>query len=393
MQATPNGFSELPLVIVGTGLAGYTVAREVRKLDRERPIVMISQDDGAAYSKPMLSNALAQGKSPAALANFDAQAMAAQLDATVLVHRVVGQIHTDAHAVESQGHRLGYSQLVLAVGADPRRAPLAGPAAGEVLSINDLRDYARFRQKLETCRAVTILGAGLIGVEFANDLAVAGYRVTLVDPAPAPLARLLPTEAGDALARVLTRHGVEMHLGNVATEMDYAGLGYRLRLASGVSIATDLVVSAIGLAPRVALARAAGLRVGQGVVTDAFCQTSAPDVFALGDCAEIDGKVQPYVLPIMHAARALAATLCGRPTPVRFPVMPITVKTPAIPVVVAPAPVDADNWSVEIWPDPQGDALRALCIDPGDGRVLGFSLLGSATAKKAELVRAMEAGG
>lgn len=392
MKAAENEFANLPLVIVGTGLAGYTVAREVRKLDRQRPIVLISQDDGTAYSKPMLSNALAQGKSAAALANFDAGAMAQQLDATVLTHRVVGQIHVDAHAVEFQGQRLGYSQLVLALGADPRQPSLPGAAASEILSINDLRDYTRYRQKLETCRSVAILGAGLIGVEFANDLAVAGFGVSLIDPAAAPLARLLPTEAGDALARTLSRHGVAMHLGNLVTEMDYAGLGYRLRLASGITIDADLVVSAIGLAPRVALARAAGLQVGQGIVTDAHCRTSAPDVFALGDCAEHDGKVQPYVLPIMHAARALAATLCGRPTPVRFPVMPVTVKTPAIPVVVAPAPADADNWTVDIWHEPEGESLRALCVDPGNGRVLGFSLLGAATARKNDLVRVMEAG-
>lgn len=388
-----NGRAELPLVIIGTGLAGYTVAREVRKLDKDRPIVLISQDDGTSYSKPMLSNALAQGKSPAALANFDAQAMAERLNATVLVNRVVGQIHADEHEIETQGRRLGYGQLVLALGADPRRPPVSGSAASEILSINDLRDYTRFRQKLETCRSVAILGAGLIGVEFANDLAIAGFRVTLVDPAITPLARLLPVEAGDTLARALSRHAIEIHMGTAVTQVDYAGLGYRLLLANGISIEVDLVVSAIGLLPRVALARAAGLQVGQGIVTDAFCRTTAPEVFALGDCAEIDGKIQPYVLPIMHAARALAATLCGKPTAVRFPVMPVTVKTPAIPAVLAPAPVEADNWVVERWPDAQGDALSATCVDPGDGRILGFTLLGGATTKKNELIRAMEVGG
>ncbi|MCY1225829.1 Rubredoxin-NAD(+) reductase [compost metagenome] len=152
-------------------------------------------------------------------------------------------------------------------------------------------------------------------------------------------------------------------------------------------------MSAIGLAPRVGLARAAGLQVAQGIVTDGYCSTSAPDVYALGDCAEVEGKVRPYVLPIMHAARALAATLCGEPTLVRFPVMPITVKTPAIPVVVAPAPAEAGNWVIETSPDADGDALHALCVDPGDGSLLGFSLMGSATKKKAELVRQMEARG
>lgn len=380
-----------PLVILGSGLAGYTVAREVRKLDRERHIVLITQDDGAAYSKPMLSNALAQKKDAAALVNFEATAMAMQLNATILTHRVVGSIHTADREIETLGTRMRYSQLVLALGADPKRPRLAGTAAANVLCVNDLCDYARFRHALALSRSVAILGAGLIGVEFANDLAAAGYDVSLLDPAPAPLSRLLPQQVGAAFASGLRRQGVRLFLGSVATHIDHAGLAYRLTLADRSSIEADLVISAIGLAPRVALARAAGIDVGQGICTDSFCRTSAPDVFALGDCAEIDGKVQPYVLPIMHAARALAATLCGTSTPVRFPVMPVSVKTPAVPAVVAPAPDGADHWSVEAWPNAHSEGLRALCTEQESGRVLGFSLLGEAVAGRADLVRQMEA--
>lgn len=390
MSLEHSADGQAPLVIVGSGLAGYTVAREVRKLDARRRIVMMTHNDGAAYSKPMLSNALALKKNAADLVNSDAAAMSAQLDVSILANRVVGHIHAADREVESLGERLPYSQLVLALGADPRRPPLAGAAADDVLCVNDLRDYARFREALSGCRSVAILGAGLIGVEFANDLAAAGYTVSLLDPALAPLSRLLPRQAGDAFARGLGRQGIRLLLGSVATQIEYAGLAYRLHLADGTWIEADLVVSAIGLAPRTGLARAAGIAVAQGICTDSYCRTSAPEVFALGDCAEIEGKVQPYVLPIMHAARALAATLCGKPTPVRFPVMPVSVKTPAMPAVVAPAPAGADHWSIEVWPDEKGEAVQALCSERESGRVLGFSLLGKAVAAKGELVRRME---
>ncbi|MGO4326400.1 MULTISPECIES: FAD-dependent oxidoreductase [unclassified Cupriavidus] len=171
----------------------------------------------------MLSNALALKKAPAALANFDAAAMARQLGATVRTHQVVGRIRAEAHAVESHGTALEYSRLVLAVGADPRRPPLRGTGAADVLCINDLRDYARFRLALANCRSVAILGAGLIGCEFANDLASAGFVVSLIDPAAAPLSRLLPQAAGHVYARGLHRHGVRMLLGRSVSTIEHEG--------------------------------------------------------------------------------------------------------------------------------------------------------------------------
>jgi rubredoxin-NAD+ reductase len=148
------------------------------------------------------------------------------------------------------------------------------------------------------------------------------------------------------------------------------------------------VVSAIGLAPRTALAADAGLAIENGIRTDAWCRTSAADIYALGDCAAIDGKAQPYVLPIMHAARALARTLTVEPTRVDFPVMPITVKVPAAPTIIVP-PAEAGEWLFESADGVSPDRLRAVCEHPLDRRLLGFALLGEATTAKAELIKAM----
>lgn len=382
-----------PVVIVGTGLAGYTVARELRKLDAQTPVVIVSRDDGSFYSKPALSNALAMKKAPHELASFDAQVMAAQLGARVWTHRHVERIVPDEHAIVVDGQRLRYRALVLATGADPRRIPIGGDGAGEVLSVNDLGDYVRFREALTSCRSVAILGAGLIGCEFANDLIAAGHEVSLIDPASAPLSRLLPAEAGAAFSRALSDAGVDMRLDRGVAAVSRREPGYRLTLTDGTSLDADIVVSAIGLVPRTALAKAAGLRIEGGISTDAWCRTRAPDIYALGDCAAIEGRVQPYVLPIMHAARALARTLCGTLTRVAFPVMPVVVKTPAVPaVVVTPATPDG-QWTVEVATQDPPHAVRAVCESRETKRMTGFALLGAATADKAALLKQMTTSG
>ena len=185
-----------PVVIVGSGLAGYTVAREFRKLDKLTPLVVLSRDAAGFYSKPMLSNALAGQKTAATLVMKPAEKMAAELAALVRGGISVLRIDTATQQIElAGGETLAYRDLVLALGADPIRLPLQGDAAEAVLSVNDLDDYARFAERLEGVTRVAILGAGLIGCEFANDLLARGIAPTVIDVADRPLSRLLPEAA------------------------------------------------------------------------------------------------------------------------------------------------------------------------------------------------------
>jgi len=141
------------------------------------------------------------------------------------------------------------------------------------------------------------------------------------------------------------------------------------------------VVSAIGLRPRVDLAAAAGLQTGRGIVVDRHLQTSHANIFALGDCAEVDGLNLLYVMPLMSCARALAQTLAGNPTAVSYGPMPITVKTPVCPLVVSPVPRGMEGvWTVE----GQGADIKALCRDTS-GNLLGYALTGTAVMEKMAL--------
>lgn len=386
-----------PLVIIGSGLAGYSVAREFRKLDAATPLVIVTGDDGSFYSKPMLSNALSLKKTPASLANSDAIAMASQLNATILTQRQVAAIDASAREVllhpcdTGHGERIGYARLVLALGAQPRRPHLGGDGAADILCVNNLDDYHRFRDALQGCRSVAILGAGLVGCEFANDLVTSGYIVSVIDPAATPLARLLPEAAGQVLAQGLHESGICFHLGRSAVAMHRREAGYVLTFADGGELESDLVLSAIGLSPRVRLAQAAGLDVGHGICTDAWCRTSVTDIYALGDCAEMEGAFHPYVLPIMHAARALARTLAGNPQRVVFPVMPVSLKTSASPAVIATPTHPSGTWSVALHPQDVRNSIRAICADTVTGRTIGFALVGSAVNDKAPLLQEMSA--
>lgn len=371
---------QVATTIIGTGLAGYTVARELRKLSKDLPLRLICADSGAFYSKPMLSNALTANKTAAQLALKNAARMAEELNAEVVADTRVEALRLEARQVQTADTAWPYSQLVLALGADPVSLSLAGAQPGDVLSINDLGEYDRFRTRLVTARRVILLGAGLIGCEFANDLASAGFEVTVVDPAAWPLSRLLPEEGGRFLQARLEQARVQFRWGVGAAAIVVNGEGYRLTLSDQSVVEADLVVSAVGLRPRTALASAAGLQVGRGIAVDRTLRSSDPRVFALGDCAEVGGLVLPFVLPIMQCARALAATLTGTPVPVNYPAMPVVVKTPACPAVVSPPlPGALGQWHTQT--SAQGCEAR---FESG-GQLLGFALLGDAVARKQEL--------
>ncbi len=192
-----------PLVIVGTGLAGYNLAKEFRKLDSQRPMLLVSADDGRFYSKPLLSTGFAKGKEADELAMQDASAMAAQLGAEVLTGVSVSAIDPAARTLTLGDRQQAYSDLVLALGAEVRALPWREQLGERLLSINDLADYGRFRAALTGRKKVLIIGAGLIGCEFANDLSLGGFEVTVVATDPWVMPQLLPEPVAAALQRRL----------------------------------------------------------------------------------------------------------------------------------------------------------------------------------------------
>ncbi|MDP2833015.1 MAG: FAD-dependent oxidoreductase [Pseudomonadota bacterium] len=372
-----------PLVILGSGLAGYGLLREFRKRDAKSPVTLITADDGRVYSKPNLSNALSQKRTPAQLASETAEQAAAKFNATILTHTRVSGIDPANKRVRSDRGDIAYGRLVLALGADPFPHGLGGDAAEDVISVNDLDDYTRFRTALEGKRHVAILGGGLIGCEFANDLATSGHAATVIHLGPWPLERLIPEAAGRALADTLESQGVAWRFGRTAKQVESRAAGYRLTLDDGSRIEADLVLSAIGLRSRTQLAREAGIPVNRGIVVNRKLETGVADIYAIGDCAEVAGQVLPFVQPLLIQARALAAILAGEDVQVSYPAMPVMVKTSAYPIAVLPPAANATGaWQVEYTEN----GIVALHQNEAGG-LTGFALTGSETSRRAELAK------
>ena len=382
-----NSKSSSAIVIVGSGLAGYTVIREIRKLDKEIPITLVTKEPGYFYSKPMLSTALAGKKEAAQLISTPAEAMASQLGLNILSETDVHAIDSAKQIINTSKGEITYRQLVLALGADQIHLPLQGNAAHEVLTVNDLEDYAKFRNAISGKKKVAILGAGLIGCEFANDLVLGNYEVDVIDLAPQALGRLIPEAAANDLQSKLSAAGVRWHFNTTVQSIDRNSNELNITLANGTLIASDVVLSAVGLKPRLDLAKAAGIATGIGIQVNRELETNAPHVYALGDCAEVEGLVLPYVMPIMQAARALAVTLTGQRTALTYPAMPVMVKTPALATIVSPPAKGATGqWKT----NPVEGGLEAR-FESDDGKLLGFVLMGTATAQRGALTKELPA--
>lgn len=392
-----------PIIIIGSGMAGYALARELRKLDKTTPITLVCADNGDSYAKPTLSNAFAQNKTAASIVLADAATMQQTLTITVLAQNQVTHINPTDNSItsvnaEQQPQTLTYSQLVLATGASPVILPIAGNAANQVLHVNHLIDYALLRQRLADCEAtlgnkpsIAIIGAGLIGCEFANDLVPQGHEVTVIDIAKQPLGQLLPSDAANYFQHQLADIGVRFLLNtsvvNIDSQSTTDNRKLQLTLSDNSQLNVNVVLSAVGLKPNIHLAQHAGIDCNRGVRVNAYLQTNIDNIFALGDCAEVCGHVLPYVMPLMNQARALAKTLVALhtdealvKTAVHYPAMPVAVKTPAIPLVVLPPPQHLAN-SINWHTSNTTDGMVLTAVDEHE-QLQGFILLGKAAGKQ-----------
>ncbi len=371
------------VVIVGAGIAGWSVAESIRRVDKETPLLLISACEGLTYPKPALSTAFAQGKRAEELVEQDASGRAVALGLEVRTETRVIKIDAAKRRLTTAKGGIQYGKLILALGAHQRELPVEGDAAGEILRVNDLAAYKKLRQRLEQgVTHVTILGAGLIGCEFAEDLSTAGYQVSVIDPADYPLASLLPSDTAHQLRLRLAMKGVDWHFQATLDSAERSGGRLRAILSDGEAIETDLILSAAGLVPNTQLAEKAGLAVERGITTDLLMRTSQADIYAIGDCAAVEGEVYAYIEPIRRQAETIAAHLRGEEHP--FDTLPplVRVKTPSFPLTICPPRRSEAAGAVPSVRDGEErvDYLQA-------GRVVGFVLSGQHAGNGMSLYR------
>lgn len=393
----PKVAEQSPLIIIGSGLAAYQLLKEIRNQNSKLNIVLYTADDGSYYSKPQLSNGFSANKSAADLILFSAESMAQKYQAEINIYTAVTKIDSHNKCIHlSEGGTRSYSKLILALGAHSTQVPLAGNAVSKVHRVNDLQDYARFRTLLKPDSRILILGGGLIGCEFADDLTRTGHQVSVVDPLSGPLAGLLPEEASQHLHSQLQAAGIDFHFKQVVNALNHDTTHQVIaelqdvnkEQGNGKTITADIVLSAIGLRPNLNLAETAGIQCERGIVVNNIMQTSQPDIYALGDCAQFNQQVLPYIAPLNIQAKALAKTLCGDIQEVRYPVIPVMVKTKLCPVVVVP-PSEQDKTDGQWLTDTQTETgVLARFVD-ASGQLKGYALTGDQCRFSNKLARQM----
>ncbi|MDW2455154.1 NAD(P)/FAD-dependent oxidoreductase [Vibrio sp. 1249-1] len=371
-EVTQPVFSNDPIVIIGSGHSGYQLAAALRAQSETVAITIFTADDGALYSKPALSNALVMNKDGDALQSESALEWESRLNIRVYPHTRVEQIDRANSTLHTSIGKYAYSRLVLTTGASPIEIPIEGDRSW-VMSVNDLVDYRRFRAELQDKKRIAILGDGLIGCEFANDLIESGYEVTVIGLGQWPMERLIPQQLGESLQSALADRGVQWALQDSITRIEPRSESSAvLHLNSGKQIEADLVLSAVGLKPNVSLAEQAGLEVGRGIKVNQFGQTSDENIYSLGDCVETEQGWQPYIAPINQMIPSVAKSLLGDVAPISLTPTPVIVKTPILPLTIFPvAAEEQGQWYIEN----QADELTAAFYSP-EGAMLGFALLG-----------------
>jgi 3-phenylpropionate/trans-cinnamate dioxygenase ferredoxin reductase component len=295
-------------VIVGGGLAAAKAAEELRANDFDGHIVLIADERHLPYERPPLSKEYLAGKK--SLDDFTVHDAAWYRDSNIDLRlgTAVAAIDRSAHhVVLADDSTLRYDKLLLATGSRSRRPPIPGSDAAGVHFLRTIDDAVELNSTLREGSSLAIVGAGWIGLEVAASARSRGVDVTAVETARLPLLAALGAEAATVFADLHREHDVNLLLGsNVAEISTTAGAAKGLELADGSTVAADAVLVAVGAAPNIELAQAAGLDIGDGgVLVDATLCSSDPDVFAVGDIAAAEHPFYGSRIRTEHWANAL----------------------------------------------------------------------------------------
>ena len=309
------------IVIIGSGMAGITLAEELRKRSAETRITVLTRETHGYYSRPMLSHGFSREdvETKIILKSFAALATAGidvRPDTDVLA--IDRAAKTVSIRQNGEDNVVGYDTLVLAPGSEAFIPPPFRSAADLYRVVNSLDDLIGLRRERAEILARgerprwAVVGGGLIGCEVASDLATAGDGVTLFHALPRLMERQLVEEDSATLLKVLQGLGIEVRLDAGAEGFKRDGGKLAIRQTGALESGLDAIIVATGFKPRTELAQAAGLETKRGIVVDGFLRTSDPDIFALGDAAECaDSRIYAYVMPIRQQALWLAAYLSG----------------------------------------------------------------------------------
>ncbi|MET0851349.1 MAG: FAD-dependent oxidoreductase [Candidatus Rokuibacteriota bacterium] len=306
------------VVIVGAGLAGGTAAATLREDGFSGAITLVGAEARPPYNRPPLSKEYLRGE-----ARFEDQlvrpeAYYAEQSIELAVGRRVTAVDAGRKTVElDDGRRLSYDRLLVTTGGRNRTISTPGADLAGILPLRTVEESDRIREAARGRGRAAVVGLGFIGSEVAASLRQLGVEVVAVDPNPAPLSRVLGPEVGGVLADIHREHGVELHLDDSVEAFEGTGRVARVRTRKGRVLDCDWVVTGMGIVPNGELLAAAGAAVDNGILVDALCRTSLPDVYAAGDVANhlhpTFGRLRvEHWNNALHQGRAAARALQGR---------------------------------------------------------------------------------
>jgi apoptosis-inducing factor 3 len=269
-------------IIVGGGAAGFAAAEMLRRRGFGGEITMVSHDSAAPVDRPNLSKDYLAGNAPEDWIPLRGDDWYADNGVTL-------KLKTEAIALDAKqkivtlgdGSTLKFDKLLLATGAEPVKLPVPGADLPHVRLLRSLADSRAIIKAAENAKRAVVIGASFIGLEVAASLRTRKIEVHVVAPESRPLEKVFGPELGNFLRALHEEHGVVFHLGEGVTGIDAKSVS----LKSGGRLDADLVVTGVGVRPRLTLAEKAGLALDRGVSVNEYLQTSAPDIYAAGDIA------------------------------------------------------------------------------------------------------------
>ena len=283
-SATPQGTNRRFLVL-GGGIAAVSAAQAIREQDPSCSIVMLAGESVPPYARPMLTKGLSGSLDESKLM-LHPESWYAEQRIFLLTGEEVTAIDPSAREVHCRsGLTMAYDRLIYALGAQCFVPPIPGSNLPHVTAIRSLADARKVRQEAEQAHTAAVIGGGVLGLEAAWAMQQLGLKVTVLEVAPQLMGRQLDTGTSALLAQRLAALGMDVKLGANITQITPEAV----LLADGTEIPSEIVLVSAGVRANVQLAQAAGLACGRAVTVDDHMRTSDPDIFACGDCAELNG--------------------------------------------------------------------------------------------------------
>jgi nitrite reductase (NADH) large subunit len=364
-----------PLVVVGNGMAAARLVDELAKAALGRyAIAVIGDEPRLAYNRVLLSSVLA---GETASHDIELKPVAWWRDRGVTLKYGCLATGIDVGRRElkiANEESIAFSKLVLATGSTPLRLNVPGADLAGVHTFRDSRDVDLLMTLAAGKKRVVVVGGGLLGLEAAYGLAKAGAAVTLIHLMDRLMERQLDAPAAELLKSLVERKGIEILLNANTARLHGETRVEGVELADGRRIEADAVIFAAGIRPNTALAREAGIPVNRGIVVDDHLATGAPDIFAVGECAEHRGICYGLVEPAYEQARVLAQHLAGRAAGYGGSVVATNLKVSGVSVFSAGDFIGADGTEAIVLNDIRHGTYKKLVIS--DGRLTGAVLVG-----------------